>query len=237
MDEVVAKSRGELLVEQLARFRPDGVSLNGWAVRARVGRTVWADIRRHGNPSRRTLQKLLDAANSSLAEFEALAITDLDNRPDRRDDSALGLTDGAWGWKGAPLIPLPLHRCTAAGTWGPHQAGLWRVDRSKVDAYVPRPPSLSGQARALAFEVPDEIMAPRFRRGHRIVINFEEPAVTGKEVCALVERDGPCDLYLPGVIADIDSTALQIAQYGGGALLSIPLDQLLDLVPIVGELI
>ena len=37
-----------------------------------VSRTVWADLKRHGNPSRRTMEKLLQAAGSSLAEFEAL---------------------------------------------------------------------------------------------------------------------------------------------------------------------
>ena len=52
---------------------PEGLSPNAWAVKAGVSRTVWADMRRHGNPSRRTLELLLAAADSSLAEFEALA--------------------------------------------------------------------------------------------------------------------------------------------------------------------
>jgi hypothetical protein len=32
------------------------LTLNAWAVNAGVSRTVWANIRRHGNPSRRTLK-------------------------------------------------------------------------------------------------------------------------------------------------------------------------------------
>ena len=59
------------IYRQLMRFKPEDLSANAWAVRAGVSRTVWADMRRHGNPSRRTLEKLLGAVGSSLAEFEA----------------------------------------------------------------------------------------------------------------------------------------------------------------------
>ena len=65
---------GARLIEELMRFKPDGLTANGWAVQAGVSRTIWADLRRHGNPSRRTLEKLLAAAGSSLAEFEALRV-------------------------------------------------------------------------------------------------------------------------------------------------------------------
>jgi hypothetical protein len=53
---------GAELFEELMRFKPDGLTPNAWAVQAGVGRTIWADLRRHGNPSRRTLSKLLEAA-------------------------------------------------------------------------------------------------------------------------------------------------------------------------------
>ncbi|HMI40952.1 MAG TPA: hypothetical protein VK485_06960, partial [Sphingomicrobium sp.] len=62
------------LYRDLMRFKPDDLTANGWAVKAGVSRSVWADMRRHGNPSRRILAKLLVAAGSSLAEFEALQI-------------------------------------------------------------------------------------------------------------------------------------------------------------------
>ena len=65
---------GAQLIEELMRFKPDGLTANGWAVKAGVSRTIWADLRRHGNPSRRILEKLLGAAEASLAEFEALRV-------------------------------------------------------------------------------------------------------------------------------------------------------------------
>ena len=64
------------IYRELMRFKPEGWSANAWAVTAGVSRTVWSDMRRHGNPSRRTLEKLLKAAGSSLAEFEALRVGD-----------------------------------------------------------------------------------------------------------------------------------------------------------------
>ena len=57
------------IYRDLMRFKPESLSPNAWAVKAGVSRSVWSDMRRHGNPSRRTLQKLLAAAGSSLAEF------------------------------------------------------------------------------------------------------------------------------------------------------------------------
>ncbi|HEX6218936.1 MAG TPA: hypothetical protein VFZ35_06645, partial [Sphingomicrobium sp.] len=78
------------LYRDLMRLKPDGWTANAWAVRAGVSRTVWTDMRRHGNPSRRTLEKLLAAAGSSLAEFEALRVGEAGAHP---GDPAGSVTD------------------------------------------------------------------------------------------------------------------------------------------------
>jgi hypothetical protein len=44
----------------LMRVKPGNLSPNAWAAKAKVGRAVWSDIRRHGNPTRKTLAKLLE---------------------------------------------------------------------------------------------------------------------------------------------------------------------------------
>src|SRR3954453_7165881 len=90
----------------LIRLKPDDLSPNAWAVKAGVSRTVWTDMRRHGNPSRRTLEKLLDVAGSSVAEFEALR---LGPEPRQSVGGAAGhVGDLQRGWSPAPLQPLPL---------------------------------------------------------------------------------------------------------------------------------
>ena len=96
---------GARLFEELMRFKPDGLTANGWAVNAGVSRTIWADLRRHGNPSRRTLDKLLAAAGSSLAEFEALRVGE--RAAARRVAGRRGVSDARVpGWRAAPLAPF-----------------------------------------------------------------------------------------------------------------------------------
>src|SRR3954465_15630723 len=104
------------IYRELMRFKPDGLTPNGWAIRASVSRTVWTDMRRHGNPSRRTLEKLLAAASSSLAEFEALRL----GPPASVSGAVPGSFEDkrAWDWNPARLPGLPLLATQLAGEWG-----------------------------------------------------------------------------------------------------------------------
>ena len=91
--------------DDLMRFKPEGMTPNGWAMKAGVSRTVWSDMRRHGNPSRRTLEKLLGAAGSSLAEFEALRIGGGSARLPE-GGSTISERRGPWGNEQLPPLPL-----------------------------------------------------------------------------------------------------------------------------------
>src|SRR4029453_8042145 len=103
------------IYRDLIRLKPEHLTANAWAVKAGVSRTVWADMRRHGNPSRRTLEKLLTAVGSSLAEFEALRIGP---GPAPRVTVPGGLGDpGTQPWTPAQLPPIPLVRSGLAGEW------------------------------------------------------------------------------------------------------------------------
>src|SRR5690348_9570135 len=99
----------------LMRFRPEGMTPNAWATKAGVSRTVWADMRRHGNPSRRTLEQLLTAAGSSLAEFEALRIAASEIAEASRGS---GVGDLRRGWGAPQASPLPLLATAIGGEWG-----------------------------------------------------------------------------------------------------------------------
>src|SRR3954464_12564985 len=101
------------IYRDLMRFKPEHLTANAWAVKAGVSRTVWTDMRRHGNPSRRTLEKLLVTVGSSLAEFEALR---LGPEPRQLAANAAGhVGDMRWGWAQAPLPPLPLVASSLGG--------------------------------------------------------------------------------------------------------------------------
>ena len=53
------------IYDDLIGFKPEGLTPNAWAVLAGVSRTVWADMRRHGNPSQRV--QCLEKRSSALA--------------------------------------------------------------------------------------------------------------------------------------------------------------------------
>lgn len=178
---------GARLFEELMRFKPDGLTANGWAVKAGVSRAIWADLRRHGNPSRRTLEKLLGAAGSSLAEFEALRV----GRPAiRPDDNGNGLADPKRGWRNAALDPIPLFDTRLAGEWGKADSGVecHSVDRSNIIGRIDRPSSLAADRDAYAVTMVGEAMWPRFRGGRRLLVSPATPVAIGDDV--LVELVG-----------------------------------------------
>ena len=139
---------GSRLVEELMRFKPDRLTANAWAVQAGVSRTIWADLRRHGNPSRKTLEKLLSAAGSSLAEFEAIRIGQAVPKADLKE---AGLAEKGPRWRPAPLKPIPLLACRAAGEWGEPGSGIELMfDRSvRPRRSAHRPDSLAARWRRL----------------------------------------------------------------------------------------
>lgn len=161
---------GSRLVEELMRFKPDRLTANAWAVQAGVSRTIWADLRRHGNPSRKTLEKLLSAAGSSLAEFEAIRIGQAVPKADLKE---AGLAEKGPRWRPAPLKPIPLLASRPAGEWGEPGSGieLCSIDPSDFVDRLSRPESLEADGDAYAVTVTGQAMWPRFRPGRRLLVS------------------------------------------------------------------
>ena len=158
------------------------MSPNAWAVKAGVSRTVWTDMRKHGNPSRRTLEKLLSAAGSSLLEFEALRV-----EPERRQ-SAQGSAPHRFGdqraiWNPRALPPLPLIASGLGGEWGDagSQVELTEIRRGELLDRVHRPPSLAGDPEAFALTMVGRAMWPRFKTGARIAVSPRSPKANTAE--------------------------------------------------------
>lgn len=172
---------GAKLIQELMRFKPDSLTANGWAVTAGVSRTIWADLRRHGNPSRRTLEKLLAAAGSSLAEFEALRTEQAAPGP---GVAAKGLADSGHGWRAAPLASIPLLEARLAGEWGDAGCGidLHTINRSKPVGKVDRPAALAADGDAYGVTIAGEAMWPRFRAGRHLLVSPAAPVVVGDDV-------------------------------------------------------
>lgn len=170
------------IYRDLMRFKPENLTLNAWAVKAGVSRAVWADMRRHGNPSRRTLEKLLEAAGSTLAEFEALRVGD-ESRA--RALATAGVGDARSPvWTPAQLPPLPLIATSLVGEWGEPGCGidLMEVRMDELIERLPRPISLARDAQGYAITVVGSSMWPRFRPGRRVAVSPRSPVAIGDDV-------------------------------------------------------
>lgn len=173
-------TRGQRLFEELMRFKPDGLTANGWAVTAGVSRTIWADLRRHGNPSRRTLEKLLGAAGMTLAEFEALRI----GQVAPKEAAGAALADPNRGWRGAAMPEIPLFASHVAGEWGEPGSRIEHclIDHARPVGIVDRPRPLENDSCAYAVRMAGNAMWPRYRAGRRLLVSPAASVVAGDDV-------------------------------------------------------
>jgi phage repressor protein C with HTH and peptisase S24 domain len=220
----------------LMRFKPDGLSANAWAVKAGVNRTVWADMRRHGNPSRRTLQKLLVAAGSSLAEFEALRI----GEPVRsRAPESLGVGESKRrGWAPQAAPPLGLRESVLAGEWGRAGTGIEMVEiRAAELDRLSRPQSLASDADAYAVTIVGDSMWPRFRPGRRVAVSPRSTVAIGDDVLIrLHRRGGGGELVLLKELVRRTAAFLELRQFNPDKSFRIDVADIQSIEKVAGEL-
>jgi len=223
--------------DDLMRFKPDGMTPNGWAMKAGVSRTVWSDMRRHGNPSRRTLEKLLSAAGSSLAEFEALRIGGGSARPPERG-SAISERRGLWGREQLP--PLPVLATAIGGEWGDPESKveLTELSSSEIVERVPRPASLANDASGYAITIVGDSMWPRFRPGRRVAVSAKLPVSIGDDV--LVKLASRSRETVPVLIKELvrrTGSGLELRQFNPDTIFHVPAAEIAGIEKVLGELI
>ena len=223
---------GARLIDELMRFKPDGLTANGWAVRAGVSRAIWADLRRHGNPSRRTLEKLLAVVGSSLAEFEALRTEHAASGP---GVTAKGLADSGHGWRAAPLASIPLLDVRLAGGWGDAGSGidLYTIDRSKPVGKVDRPAALAADGDAYGVTMAGEAMWPRFRAGRRLLVSPAAAVAVGDDV--LVELLGG-KVLIKEFVRQLAGT-IELRQFSPDVTFAVDAKRVVAVHKVIGEAI
>lgn len=218
------------LYRDLMRFKPAGISPNRWAMLAGVSRTVWSDMRRHGNPARRTLEKLLAAADSSLAEFEAMRI----GARGRVEPRAAGVGEHSpGGWRGALPPPLPVFEARAAPS--PEHPSRIAIAPRQSKETIARPPALSADRRAYALTVAEESMWPRFRLGRRLIVSPAARVADGDDVVVRLAGDG--GLALIKMLVDRTAGGLRLRQFNPDLIFVLPLDAVDCIERIAGEAI
>ena len=223
------------LYRDLMRLRPEDLTPNAWAVKAGVSRTVWSDMRRHGNPSRRTLEKLLAAAGSSLAEFEALRVG---VSPSFAAEGT-GVGDArASAWRAAPLPPVPLYRTAMVGEWRDdgRQIELTEIDFASVAGQLPRPVSLAGDREAYAVTIIGDAMWPRFRPGRQLLVSPAAPVAIGDDV--LVRLAGESSATSKVLIKELDrrsASSVELRQFNPDATFEVSSADIAAIHKVVGE--
>lgn len=229
------------IYRDLMRFKPQDLTPNAWAVKAGVSRAVWADMRRHGNPSRRTLEKLLEAIGSSLAEFEALRIGS-DVR--REIGGRGGLSDSAAGaWIPASLPALPIVATSLVGEWGEPGSGIDLVELRSgelVDRFS-RPISLAGDPGAYGLTIVGKSMWPRFRSGRRVAVSPRAPVAIGDDVVVRLPPERPGNEggvahALVGELTGRSGGAVEVRQFNPELTFAIKADLVEAVHKIMGEL-
>ena len=231
------------IYDDLMRFKPEGMTPNAWAMKAGVSRTVWADMRRHGNPSRRTLQKLLGAADSSLAEFEALRIS---GGGAAESGGVMAVAEpGGSPWRSPQFPPLPLAATEIAGLWGDPNSRieLMKLRTGELVDRVARPASLANDGSAYAVTVLGDSMWPRFRPGRRLAVSAYAPVAVGDDVLVKLKPGNWNDAAAAAVsvllkeLVRRTANAVVLRQFNPDVTFEVPTADIAAIEKVVGELI
>lgn len=230
--------RHSAIYDDLMRFKPEGLTPNAWAVLAGVSRTVWSDMRRHGNPSRRTLEKLLGAAGSSLAEFEALRVGEA---AAASTEAGAAVADRSSPWGGAQLPGLPLVATAVGGEWGAKGSGieLTELRMRELVGRVPRPVSLATDATAYAITVVEDSTWPRFRAGRRVAVSAKAQVSVGDDVLVKL-KSGNTAASTPVLIKELvrkSSAGIELRQFNPDLKFEVPASEIAAIEKVLGELL
>lgn len=177
----MAETIPNAMFRSLAAVKPDALSWNAWAMKAGVGRSIFTEIRRHGNPTNETLDKLLTAIEVPRSHFETVRLGAFGNVTDT------GMTDAqAQAAMGDPLAKmkrLPLVGSAIGGAFDEAEhVELTELVMGDVLDHLPRPEKLAGDRRAYALTIVGESMAPRFEPGEIALVSPQQPVAIGDDV-------------------------------------------------------
>lgn len=232
---------GPAIYDALMALRPQGLSPNAWAVKANVSRTVWADIRRHGNPTRRTLEKLLGAINLTLSDFEARQSSV------RTEVRGTGMTAAqvseAWVLKEAK--PVPLLGTAFGGEWsGEDDVEMTELRLAEVLDYLGRPPSLATDDEAYAVEIVGDSMSPRFEPGEQVFVSPKAPVRVNDDVIVQLRAPHEEGSDIAGKITEVlikrlvrrTSAYIELRQFNPDKTFKVPVDRVRRIHRVKGRL-
>jgi phage repressor protein C with HTH and peptisase S24 domain len=223
----------------LMRIKPGDLSRSGWATKAGIPRNIFNDIKRHGNPKRATLEKLLGAIGWSLDRFEAEAGL-YPVQSEVRGAGAVGfleMSDLVFGDK--PLAPLPLYGAAIGGEMGDHEEHfqMTELDLSEVLDYLRRPASLADDSDSYALTIVGDSMWPRFKPGERVGVSPKAEIHIGDDVIVQLRGNGD-DRIRRVLIKELvrrTATYIELKQYNPTSILRVERKQIAAMHKVKGH--
>lgn len=185
MSAAETMSKNSQLYDDLMRVKPPELSLNAWAVKAGTGRSIFTEIRRHGNPTAETLGRLLRAIDLDPARFEAVRQV---VETEVRSAGIADVHDARYGTK--PIPRLKLLGSAVGGQYDEGGVDLIELHLGDVLDYLARPASLESDGKAYALTVISDSMSPRFEPGERVAVSPRAPVHIGDDVIVQLRGNG-----------------------------------------------
>lgn len=225
------------LYDRLVAVRPADLSFNAWALKAGVNRTIFSDARKRGNLTHDSLQKLLDAAGVSWADFEAGLGPTVQTEVRA---AGMSVKDVERAWRGlARVKPVPLVG-TAMGTeWdGDEAVEMTELHLAEIFDFVARPPSVEHDAKAYAITIVGDSMAPRFEPGERAIASPKASVSIGDD--AIVQLRGEDSDRIVQVLIKriVRRTArfVELRQFNPDRTFTVPVERIAAIHRVMGRL-
>lgn len=177
------------LFDRLMAVKPVSLSVNAWTVRAGLSRSALQDIKRRGNASWDTIQKLLDAIGVTQAEFEAGA------RQTEKEPSTDAVRAPYQAFRGQdrprdiPVVGTAQCADIEFTTDGePVAIETMEMDMGEVVDYVRRPASLDNRRDIYAIYFVGGSLEPRYEAGEIAYVDPRRAPSVGSYVVVQLRR-------------------------------------------------
>lgn len=224
------------LYARLMAIKPDGLTLNAWAIHAGVSRTFFNDVRKRGNARHDSLLKILGAVGVSLGDFEAGHVRV------RTEVRGTGIHDVHRTFRGAePLAALPLYGSAVGGEYGnvDEHIELTELHLSEVLDYLARPASLATDRDAYALTIVGDSMEPRYKPGEKVAVSPRSSVGIGDDVIVqLLGADGEDERIKMVLIKELvrrTGSHVELRQYNPPGTFLIPREQVAAMHKVKGH--
>jgi hypothetical protein len=176
------------MYDALMAVKPEGLSLNRWAQRAGINRSIFNGIRAHGNPTTQTLDKLLAAIGVDPGDFRARL------QPVRPRCAAPACRPTRCGRRGpcrdGQARPAARHRVRQRPR-GDRRDRDHRADAERGARLSRAAASLANDDDAYAVTMIGDSMAPRFEPGEIAFVSPKAPVNVGDDVLVQLRAAEP----------------------------------------------